>query len=744
MAVFKCKICGSSLEVTEGMTVCECSYCGNTQTLSKQRDEISVNKFNRANNLRLKAEFDKAYNQYEKLILDYPDDSESYWGMVLCKFGVEYIKDTDADQMIPVLHRTQVDSVKTDPDYRSALEHADANQRVVYEREAEQIDFLQKEVMAVAKRESPYDVFICCMETDENGARTPDSAIANEIYYQLTQDGLKVFYEAITLNGKSVREYEPYIYAALHTARYMLVLGTCPEYFEMPRVRNEWNRYLKIIQLTRTGELYPCYRDMDPSDLPEELIMLPAQNMGEVGFVAETVRRLKKVLKNRSVSESDSSSKEAAQETAGQRGNIEDLLKKGDNALINGNWDEAMQLYDQVLDEDAEEYRAYIGQLCAEMEVKGEEVLDTIGSPIMSSNYYKRACRFGGKEVEDRLYGYVTKRESDHKQNLYDALMRDMQMAEKSTDYANLVPRFRELGDYKDSSKKADECWKKSQELGKTEILNKYNDAVKRMQEAASSREYESLVSVFQRLGDYGDSRQRMEKCKELMLSCQKKEAYNNAVERMKTASSSEDYKALAIIFKGLDDYLDSPRKVEECITLYGAAGADEYWEHIRNCKPGDVVEFGDYEWIVLSQNCNIKFILCKDVIGTKEYHPKWKNTNWGRCGLRKWLNDEFYSSFPPSERKMICRIRNQNNKNTKCHTRGSRPTDDYIFLLSIEEAQSLRPDILEIGTKWWLRSPGLILTDAAGVGADGQIQFEGYVVNHKQGVRPAMYIKTD
>ena len=28
MAVLKCKMCGGSLDITEGMTVCECEYCG--------------------------------------------------------------------------------------------------------------------------------------------------------------------------------------------------------------------------------------------------------------------------------------------------------------------------------------------------------------------------------------------------------------------------------------------------------------------------------------------------------------------------------------------------------------------------------------------------------------------------------------------------------------------------------------------------------------------------------------------
>ena len=34
MAVLKCKMCGGTLDVTEGMTVCECEYCGTQQTIT--------------------------------------------------------------------------------------------------------------------------------------------------------------------------------------------------------------------------------------------------------------------------------------------------------------------------------------------------------------------------------------------------------------------------------------------------------------------------------------------------------------------------------------------------------------------------------------------------------------------------------------------------------------------------------------------------------------------------------------
>ena len=36
-------MCGGNLEVQEGMTVCECEYCGTQQTLPKLDDERKIN-----------------------------------------------------------------------------------------------------------------------------------------------------------------------------------------------------------------------------------------------------------------------------------------------------------------------------------------------------------------------------------------------------------------------------------------------------------------------------------------------------------------------------------------------------------------------------------------------------------------------------------------------------------------------------------------------------------------------------
>lgn len=83
MAVFKCKMCGGTLEIQEGTTVCECEYCGTKQTVPTVKDEALQTLFNRANVLRMKSEFDKAADIYEKILQKSDTEAEAYWGLIL-------------------------------------------------------------------------------------------------------------------------------------------------------------------------------------------------------------------------------------------------------------------------------------------------------------------------------------------------------------------------------------------------------------------------------------------------------------------------------------------------------------------------------------------------------------------------------------------------------------------------------------------------------------------------------------
>ena len=53
MAVYKCKMCGGTIEFEQGDVVGVCDSCGTKQTLPKTSDDVIAILFIRANNLRL-------------------------------------------------------------------------------------------------------------------------------------------------------------------------------------------------------------------------------------------------------------------------------------------------------------------------------------------------------------------------------------------------------------------------------------------------------------------------------------------------------------------------------------------------------------------------------------------------------------------------------------------------------------------------------------------------------------------
>lgn len=237
-----------------------------------------------------------------------------------------------------------------------------AAQREVYETEAKAINEIQKGILAISQKEAPFDVFICYKETDQNGRRTQDSVLANDLYHQLTQEGFKVFFSRITLEDKLGTAYEPYIFAALNSAKVMVVLGTRPEYFNAVWVKNEWSRYLALIRSGAKKVLIPAYRDMDPYDLPEEFSHLQAQDMSKLGFMQDLIRGVKKLTEDAAPKQSNAKETVVVQQNA-VTGNVQALLDRGNMALEDGEWEKADGFFEDVLNQNARCAEAYIGKL---------------------------------------------------------------------------------------------------------------------------------------------------------------------------------------------------------------------------------------------------------------------------------------------------------------------------------------------------------------------------------------------
>lgn len=530
MAIFKCKMCGGTIEFNPGDSIGVCDSCGTKQTLPRLDDDRRADLYDRANHFRRNNEFDKAAGIYEQILTEDTTDAETYWSLVLCRYGIEYVEDPATHRRVPTINRAQFTSIFDDDNYKSAIQYADGYQRAIYEAEANAINEIQKGILAISQDEEPFDVFICYKETDANGRRTQDSVLANDLYHQLTNEGFDVFFSRITLEDKLGTAYEPYIFAALNSAKVMVVLGTKPEYFNAVWVKNEWSRYLSIVKQSGGKKvLIPAYRDMDPYDLPEEFSHLQAQDMSKLGFMQDLIRGIKKIVNT-------SGAKLSARGTVvvnPSGASTVPLLKRAFMFLEDGNWAEADAYCEKVLDQDLENAHAYLGKLMAELCVRRQDDLPNCEQPFNNSNNYQKAVRFGGNKIAGMLSGYIDhiieRNENTRLTSIYNNAVSDMKSSNSESTYKAAAATFRTIPGFKDADALAELCLDRAEVCRKDDI---YASARVQMYGNAVGR-YETAIKTFSTIPGWKDADEQIYACQRIIEEIKaEKEAYRLKIER--------------------------------------------------------------------------------------------------------------------------------------------------------------------------------------------------------------------
>ena len=432
MAIIKCKMCGGDLELVPDSTVCECAYCGTRQTVPAADDEKKLKLFERANRLRRACEFDKAAGVYESIVADFDTEAEAYWGLVLCKFGIEYVDDPATGKKVPTCHRSSFESIFEDENFEQACENADAIARRVYREEAKAIEELRKGIIEVSSKEEPYDIFISYKELSDDGDRTLDSVIAQDIYTELTNKGYRVFFSRISLEDKLGTEYEPYIFAALQSAKVMLVVGTDYDHFNAVWVKNEWSRFLALIAAGQKKTLIPVFKDIDAYDMPKEFNKLAAQDMGKVGAMQDLLRGVEKIIP---LKKAEPAATQPAVVSGGP--NVTAMLDRGNLALEDGEWDKAKEFFDQALNMDARNAEAYLGLTLADLHLKTESGLSDLAegqSAVANNANYQKFLRFASAERRQQIGEQVAAAEQE----------KQRREAEKAAEEAAVREAFRQ------------------------------------------------------------------------------------------------------------------------------------------------------------------------------------------------------------------------------------------------------------------------------------------------------------
>lgn len=389
MLMYKCKSCGGNLNVNEGDKVVECEYCGTKQTIPTSNDEKILKQLARGNALRNEGEFDKAYSLFEQVIIENAE-AESYWNLLLCKYGITYVDDYDGKKK-PTINRMSMNSILEDSDYKKVLDLADVVAKERYIEEANEINRLQTEIINIAKKEKPYDIFISYKETDESGDRTKDSILAQDIYNALEKEGYKVFLSRVTLSSIAGQAYEPYIYSALYSSKLMVLVTTNEEYVNAVWVKNEWSRFLGMMKNDSSKKIIPCYADMDAYDLPKEIRNLQAIDLGRLGSIQDLLTGVDKIfgknIKQGQKQENTSS--------------IESLLKRAKLFLEDMDFDEAANYANKVLDINPECTEAYEILLAVDYKTTIENI-EKGKAYILDNKNYKKIMMFGDNVVKEK------------------------------------------------------------------------------------------------------------------------------------------------------------------------------------------------------------------------------------------------------------------------------------------------------------------------------------------------------
>lgn len=740
MIVLKCKMCGGTLDVQEGMTVCECEYCGSKQTIPNIDNEKKMKLFDRANRLRINCEFDKAGSVYESIIEEFPEEAEGYWGILLCKYGIEYVDDPTTGDKIPTCHRASFESIMDDEDFEMVMENADSVSRSVYRDQAKQIEELRKGIMEVSSKEAPYDIFICYKETDENGDRTIDSVIAQDVYDALTGKGYRVFFSRISLEDKLGTEYEPYIFAALNSAKVMLAFGTSYDYYNAVWVKNEWSRFLRLMAKDKGKYLIPCYKDIDAYDIPKEFAKLQAQDMGKVGALQDLLRGIDKIF-----------GKDEAQKTQGQPqviqqvvtggANVKSLLKRGYDALEDGAFDEAKGFFNDALNSDPESAEAYLGLFMADIKSKDKTSAKSkfVVSNYTINRYWKRARQYARGDISDELLTWVNERNVHLKR-----------VAEEKARQEEEAKRIEERLCLEEENQRQEE----------KEKLRNLIDELRSIKPEKNERvqETEQQITILE---------------KELE---EKKHQYGK-LGFFKMKEKNELQQQISILS-------DSVKELKGSLQEIVSKQEEQIIQRIIEILKKQLKSFGRYydgkpiEWIVLNHEGHRVLLLSKYALDTKQFNDVSKGINWEKCTLRKWLNNSFLNEvFNQEEAEIIETTNVRAEKNPEYRTSPGVDTQDKIFLLSVQEAEKYfqsdnervckpteyavkhgayskivnRSQIKgELKTEklhgdeceWWLRTPGENSQFTALVRNNGKIDYFGNNAKYdKNCLRPALWI---
>ena len=281
-----------------------------------------------------------------------------------------------------------------------------------------------------------------------------------------------------------------------------------------------------------------------------------------------------------------------------------------------GDWKDAADYFNKVLDTEPTYAPAYLGLLCVDLKISNENKLANVKNPdsILNHKYYKRAI--ADPLVKARIDSYLLTiksridaeqraaaaeaerqrkiaEEATRKKRIQDAfnsVCKTMDNANSQYDYEKVIIAFTNIdSNYKDINNqiksKIAECETKKEAARKRQVQNAFESACMIMHNAKKADDYQKAIIAFGCIDtNYQDINKQI---KSRIAECETKkadaeeaarkkrvqDAFDNACKIMDNAHSPDDYSKTIIAFGSIDsNYEDINKKirsrVDDCETI--------------------------------------------------------------------------------------------------------------------------------------------------------------------------------
>lgn len=339
-------------------------------------------------------------------------------------------------------------------------------------------------------------------------------------------------------------------------------------------VRNEIRHALKynknIIPVMLPGFFFP-------TDLPADIEKVAKYN--GVQFIMAYLDAVIENIADRLVSKPMDSTASGGKDIKG--GGAENpLLKRAFIFLEDGDWANADQYCEKVLDIDPENAYAYLGKLLTELKLTHEELLGECEEPFDNRNNYKKIIRFADAELKARIDGYADqiaeRKENERVEDIYQRASALVSAARNQYQFHAAAKMLEDIRDYKDASELIAHCNSMAEKAMETpnflENNAKYEQAKRFMSEAKTRFQFQTVAEMFEEIKGYKDADVLAESCRahvakllDEAMQAEIEKKYVKAKELMDAATTYANFRSVAEKFNGLNDYKDSQKLASLC-----------------------------------------------------------------------------------------------------------------------------------------------------------------------------------